>query len=123
MYKIRQISYATDSVSIQVYKIEDRKRIIVRHIGTAHSQQEKTDLLLLANDFIAKPISQQALLETVNRWLPKRDDDSALADQSQSTAENASLVERLTGNSLNAWRPDHLTGASRLLKKSVAVGL
>ena len=63
MYKIRQIRYAANSVSIQVYKIEDRKRIIVRHIGTARSQQEKTDLLLLANDFIAKASKQLLLFD------------------------------------------------------------
>src|SRR5580765_734738 len=54
MYKVRQIRYASNSVSIQVYKIENRKRIIVRHIGTARNEQEKTDLLSLANDFIEK---------------------------------------------------------------------
>jgi transposase len=54
MYKIRQIKYSTKSVSVQVYKIENRKRIIVRHIGTARSEQEKSDLLTLAEDFIQK---------------------------------------------------------------------
>lgn len=63
MYKIRQIKYAANSVSIQVYKIENRKRIIVRHIGTAHSEQEKSDLLLLANDFIKKISKQLYLFE------------------------------------------------------------
>lgn len=63
MYKIRQIRYAANSVSIQVYKIEDRKRIIVRHIGTARNQQEKADLVLLANDFIAKASKQLLLFE------------------------------------------------------------
>ena len=61
MYKIRQVKYTTNSVSIQVYKIENRKRIIVRHIGTAHNEQEKTDLLSLAHDFIEK-ISKQLFL-------------------------------------------------------------
>jgi hypothetical protein len=51
MYKIRQIKYAVDSISIQVYKIENRKRIIVRHIGTARDKQVKSALLVLANDF------------------------------------------------------------------------
>lgn len=63
MYKIRQIKYASNSVSIQVYKIENRKRIIVRHIGTAHSEQEKSDLLLLADDFIKKISKQLYLFE------------------------------------------------------------
>jgi transposase len=63
MYKIRQIKYATNSVSIQVYKIENRKRVIVRHIGTARSDEEKTDLLSLANDFIEKASKQLILFD------------------------------------------------------------
>jgi hypothetical protein len=61
MYKIRQIKYSEKSVSIQVYKIENRKRVIVRHIGTARNEQELSDLLVLANDFITK-ISKQLFL-------------------------------------------------------------
>jgi hypothetical protein len=64
MYKIRQIKYASKSVSIQVYKIENRKRVIVRHIGTACNQQEKSDLLSLANDFIEKMSKQLVLFES-----------------------------------------------------------
>jgi transposase len=52
MYKIRKIKYSESSTSVQVYKIEDRKRIIIRHIGTARSVQELTNLISLANDFI-----------------------------------------------------------------------
>ena len=61
MYKIREIKYSSSSVSIQVYKIENRKRKIIRHIGTAANEQEKFNLLHLANDFIKK-ISQQFVL-------------------------------------------------------------
>ena len=61
MYKIRQIKYAAGSTSIQVYKIENRKRVIVRHIGTARSEQEKVDLLSLANDFIDRISKQPSL--------------------------------------------------------------
>ena len=61
MYKIRQIKYSEHSISIQVYKIENRKRKIVRHIGTARNEQEKEDLISLARDFI-KNISKQILL-------------------------------------------------------------
>ena len=63
MYKIRQIKYAAGSVSIQVYKIENRKRVIVRHIGTARTQQELSDLLALARDFIEKASRQLSLFE------------------------------------------------------------
>lgn len=58
MYKIREIKYAPHSTSIQVYKIENRKRVIVRHIGTARNDQEKADLLTLANEFIQKTSKQ-----------------------------------------------------------------
>ncbi len=61
MYKIRQIKYSSNSISVQVYKIEKRKRVIVRHIGTAHNEQEKLGLIQVANDFIEK-ISKQFLL-------------------------------------------------------------
>lgn len=63
MYKIRQIKYSEHSVSIQVYKIENRKRIIVRHIGTARNEEEKAKLLTLANDFIQKVSHQLFLFE------------------------------------------------------------
>lgn len=63
MYKIRQIKYSSSSVSIQVYKIENRKRVIIRHIGTARNKQEKADLLSLANDFIEKMSKQMTLFE------------------------------------------------------------
>lgn len=61
MYKIREIKYSSSTVSIQVYKIENRKRKIIRHIGTARNEQEKLNLIHLANDFIIK-ISQQFVL-------------------------------------------------------------
>ena len=63
MYKIREIKYSSSSVSIQVYKIENRKRKIIRHIGTATNEQEKSYLLHLANDFIKKISQQFALFE------------------------------------------------------------
>lgn len=63
MYKIRQIKYSANSVSIQVYKIENRKRVIIRHIGTALNEQEKSDLLTLAHDFIEKISKQLYLFE------------------------------------------------------------
>lgn len=63
MYKIRQIKYSANSVSVQVYKIENRKRVIVRHVGTARNEQEKSDLLILANDFIKKASKQLQLFQ------------------------------------------------------------
>ena len=61
MYKIRQIKYSSNSISIQVYKIEERRRKIVRHIGTARNEQEKLNLLSIAQDFIDKASKQLIL--------------------------------------------------------------
>ncbi len=63
MYKIREICYSPNTVSIQVYQIINRKRVIFRHIGTAHTEQEKSALLILAQDFIAKASKQLLLFE------------------------------------------------------------
>jgi len=63
MYKIRQIRYASKSVSIQVYKIEKRKRVIVRHIGTARNEQERIDLVQLADEFIERASKQLSLFQ------------------------------------------------------------
>lgn len=63
MYKIRQIKYSSNSVSIQVYQIINRKRVIIRHIGTARNAQEKADLITLAQDFIYKASKQLSLFE------------------------------------------------------------
>lgn len=63
MYKIRQIKYAADSISIQVYRIENRRRVIVRHIGTGRNSEEKASLLILANEFIEKISKQLCLYE------------------------------------------------------------
>jgi hypothetical protein len=65
MYKIRAISYSSSSISIQVYKIVNRKRVIIRHIGTARNDQEKTYLLSLADDFINKASKQLSYLKTL----------------------------------------------------------
>lgn len=43
---------------MQVYKIESRKRIIVRHIGTSRTAGELTNLITLANDFIETKTKQ-----------------------------------------------------------------
>lgn len=58
MYKIRKIKYAAGSTSIQVYKIENRKRVIVRHIGTSRTPEELSNLITLANDFIKTTTKQ-----------------------------------------------------------------
>ena len=54
MLKIRQIKYSKGSTSVQVYEIKNRKRVIVRHIGTARDSDELKKLITLAQDFKKK---------------------------------------------------------------------
>lgn len=63
MYKIRTVKYSEQSVSVQVYIIENRKRKIIKHIGTARSEDEKANLIVLAQDFIQKVSHQLPLFE------------------------------------------------------------
>jgi len=63
MLKIRQIKYSKGSCSVQVYKIKNRKRIIVRHIGTARTAEDLSRLLSLATDFIDKSSKQLRMFE------------------------------------------------------------
>lgn len=63
MYKIRDVKMVSGSVSVQVYKIVDRKRKVVKHIGTAHNDQGKNDLHSLANEYILQVSKQLALFE------------------------------------------------------------
>lgn len=58
MYKIWKIKYSESSTPVQVYKIENRRRIIIKHIGTARSAQEPINLVTLANDFIETSTKQ-----------------------------------------------------------------
>ena len=63
MYKIRQIKYSQGSISVQVYKIEQRKRVVVRHIGTARNDEEREALLSLAKDYIKTASKQLSLFD------------------------------------------------------------
>jgi len=63
MYKIREIQYSSSSISIQVYYIKNRKRKIIRHIGTAKNNSEKENLIQLAQDFIKRISKQLTLFE------------------------------------------------------------
>ncbi len=63
MYKIRQIKYSSKSVSIQVYTIINRKRVILRHVGTARTETERAYLISLAYDFIEKHSKQLSIFK------------------------------------------------------------
>ncbi|MFH0730000.1 MAG: response regulator [Pseudomonadota bacterium] len=52
---------------------------------TAHAMQGDRERCLAAgmNDYIAKPVSTQALAEALNKWLPKENDESGMMNDEQ----------------------------------------
>lgn len=44
-YHIRKIKTGSGNIAVQVIKYENRKRIVVKHIGSAHNKDEVTILL------------------------------------------------------------------------------
>jgi transposase len=50
-------------VSIQVYRIVNRRRVIVKHVGTARSDEEKVEFLLIANEYIRNLTGQLSLFD------------------------------------------------------------
>ena len=102
MYKIRQIKYSENSVSIQVYKIENRKRVNVRHIETSHNENEQFDLMILANDFIEKASKQLTLFENnkanntfyLNKTQKLLGIKGYFANLKESKLSNTAIIER-----------------------------
>ena len=56
--KVRIVKTASNARAVQVVRYHQNKRIIMSHIGSAHSEGELNDLLLLANEWIKNFSSQ-----------------------------------------------------------------
>ncbi len=56
--KIRVVQTASKARAVQVIRYQNNKRVVVRHIGSAHCENALNDLLLLAEEWI-KDYSQQ----------------------------------------------------------------
>ena len=57
-YHIRKVKTGSDSIAVQVIKYENRKRVIVKHIGTAHNKDEAIILWDNAAKWIAEQTKQ-----------------------------------------------------------------
>lgn len=60
-FHIRKIKTGSNNIAVQVVKYENRKRVIVKHIGTAHNKDEVTMLLNNAAQWIAEQTKQISL--------------------------------------------------------------
>lgn len=64
--KIRVVKTASGAQAVQVVKYQNNKRIIIQHIGSAHSEDELSSLKLLADEWIKSSTGQLSLLEDDN---------------------------------------------------------
>ena len=63
MYHIRTTKTASGSTAVQVVRYQDRKKIIVVHIGSAHDTNELVDLKSIAASWIEKAAQQPSLFK------------------------------------------------------------
>jgi transposase len=66
MLKIREVKTGSGKIAIQVYYLHNRKRVIVKHLGTASTNDELNDLRLQAEQFIGALSNQSSLFPLSN---------------------------------------------------------
>lgn len=64
MFYVRIASTASGATAVQVIRYRFRKRIVVKHIGSAHSEEEIVSLKQIANRWIETTTQQQELFPT-----------------------------------------------------------
>jgi transposase len=72
MFHVRSITTASGATAVQVIRYSYRKRIVVKHIGSAHTKEDTASLKQIANQWIEQETHQQRLLpeEEKKRSLP-----------------------------------------------------
>ncbi len=68
MYHIRTTKTSSRATAVQVVKYEDRKMIIVAHIGSAHNLEELVAIKKTAALWIEKELKQCSLLPPSNSF-------------------------------------------------------
>lgn len=61
MYSVRKTKTASGATAIQIVRYKYRKKIIVKHIGSAHTEKDLASLIQVAKDWIEKENRQQSL--------------------------------------------------------------
>ena len=62
-YHIRKVKTASRAIAVQVVKYENRKRVIVKHIGSARNKDEVNTLYNNAANWISKQTKQIPLFQ------------------------------------------------------------
>lgn len=66
MYRIREVKTGSGAIAVQVIRYQNRKRIVYKHIGSAHNEAELQALKQLATEVANKASHQLALFEEQN---------------------------------------------------------
>lgn len=69
-YHIRKVKTGSDSIAVQVIKYQNRKRLIVKHIGTSHNNDEVIILWDTASKWIAEQTKQIFLFPQQESFVP-----------------------------------------------------
>lgn len=69
MFHVRTTSTTSGSTAVQVIRYSFRKRIVIKHIGSAHSEEEIVSLKQIAHRWIETTTKQQQLFPTVEKHI------------------------------------------------------
>jgi len=70
MFYVRTVKTASSSTAVQVIRYRDRKRIVVKHIGSARTQEDLLSLKQTAQRWIDQETKQQYLFPTARKTTP-----------------------------------------------------
>jgi hypothetical protein len=64
--KIRVIKTASNANAVQVVRYQNNKRIVLQHIGSAHTEEALNDLMILAGEWIKDYTNQFSIFPDEN---------------------------------------------------------
>ena len=69
--KIRVVKTASKARAVQVVRYQNRKRIVMHHLGSAHSEKALNELIILAEEWIKDQTQQLSIFpeESPNKLL------------------------------------------------------
>lgn len=70
VFHIRKVKTASKSTAVQIVKYENRRRVVVKHIGSADNKEEINLLINCASEWIAEQTKQFDLFPKKEKSLP-----------------------------------------------------
>ncbi|MCF8235736.1 MAG: hypothetical protein K9J33_13065, partial [Bacteroidales bacterium] len=64
--KIRVVKTASKAKAVQVVRYQNSKRIVLQHIGSAHTEEALNDLMILAEEWIKNYTRQLSVISDEN---------------------------------------------------------